>query len=206
MTDDQLARRYADPAFASARLLHLEQAGIVSRWRETLEDAQVFSPTRLTRLVARIAGLRPRRVRDAHLAHDIALVDLADYLVGTDGHLRFLAEDEVRAYLDSIAPSARRLRGDTRHRPDGLLLDGSLRIGIELEHTEKYYTRYIQTSGWFVREWRVDRVRWYVDRPRTLDRLRQVNEQHGFDRDMRIELEPFPPGVRVRERLGRFVK
>jgi hypothetical protein len=96
------------------------------------------------------------------------------------------------------------MRGDTRHRPDGLLVTGDQRIAIELEHTDKYQARYSQISAWFVREWRVDGVRWYVDRPRILQRLREVNAVHGFDRDMVIELEAFPPTVRVRQRQGRY--
>jgi len=42
------------------------------------------------------------------------------------------------------------------------------------------------------------------DNPRIVERLRQVNAQHGFDRDMKIEIESFPPGVRLRQRPGRF--
>jgi len=55
-----------------------------------------------------------------------------------------------------------------------------------------------------VREWRVDRVRWYIDKQRILDRLREVNAQHGFDHDMHIELLPLPAGVRIRQREGRY--
>jgi hypothetical protein len=204
MADDQLARRYAEANVAQARLLQLKEAGVVHRWWESLEGARVYSPTRLARLIAAVPRLRARTTYASHLAHDVALVDLADYLLAQDAQHRWFTEDEVRGYLERIAPSPRRLRGDTRHRPDGLLVTGDARIAIELEHSDKYQVRYARISGWFVREWRVDRVRWYVDSPRILQRLREVNERHGFDRDMRIELEEFPPTVRIRRRQGRY--
>ena len=204
MADDQLARRYPEPALAFARLPQLKEAGVVDRWSGSLEGARVYSPTRLTRLVTGVPGLHPRTTYVSHLAHDVAVVDLADYLVAHQAGLRWLTEDEVRAFLDQIAPSPRRLRGDTRHRPDGLVVSDSLRTAIELEHSEKYRDRYARISAWFVKEWRVDRVRWYIDRPHILHTLREVNAQHGFDYDMAIELMEFPPGVRVRQRPGRY--
>ncbi|MBV9322311.1 MAG: hypothetical protein JO352_00830 [Chloroflexi bacterium] len=204
MVDDQLARRYLDPTVTPARLLHLKEAGIVNRWWESLEGARVYSPTRLARVIAAVPGMRPRTTYASHLAHDVALVDLADFLVAQNTNHRWIAEDEVRGFLDQIAPPPRRLNGDTRHRPDGLLVTGDARIAIELEHSDKYPTRYARISAWFVREWRVDRVRWYIDKPGILRHLREVNERHGFDREMRIELEPFPPTVRVRQRRGRY--
>jgi hypothetical protein len=204
MADDQFARRYPDPAFAQARLFHLKEAGVVNRWWETLEGARVYSPTRLARLIASVPAVHARATYVAHLAHDVALVDLADYLIAQQPDHQWIAEDEVRGFLEQIAPPPGRLRGDPRHRPDGLLVTSTTRIAVELEHTDKYQTRYARISAWFVREWRVDRVRWYVDQPRILERLRDVNARHGFDRDMSIELEPFPPTVRIRQRLSRY--
>jgi hypothetical protein len=204
MADDQLARRYPDPTLAFARLPQLKEAGIVYLWSESLEGARVYSPTRLARLATAVPGLHPRTTYASHLAHDVALVDLADYLVADQPGLRWLTEDEVRAFLDQVAPPPRRMRGDTRHQPDGLVVFDNVRTAIELEHSEKDRRRYASICAWFVKEWRVDRVRWYIDHPRTLRTLREVNEQHGFDRDMGIELVEFPPGVRVRQRPGRY--
>lgn len=204
MTDDQLARRYTDPDFALARLDHLKLAGIVTRWLEVLEGARIYEPTRVTRLIARVPGAHPRKPKYTHLVHDIGLVDLADALIAEAPNARFVAESQVRAFLDRVAPTPRRNRGDAAHPPDGLLVEGNSRIAIELELTEKIQQRYARISAWFVREWRIDRVRWYVDNPRILERLRQVNALHGFDRDMRIDLLPLPPGVRIRERQGRY--
>jgi len=205
MADDQLARRYPDPALAFTRLPQLKEAGVVDRWWVSLEGNRVYSPTRLTRVITRVPNLHPRTTYVTHLAHDVAVVDLADYLVAQQSDLRWLTEDEVRGFLDQIAPAPGRMRGDARHRPDGLIVENNkVRTAIELEHSEKYRERYALISTWFIKEWRVDRVRWYVDDPHILHTLRDVNQQHGFDRDMRIELMEFPPGVRVRQRPGRY--
>jgi hypothetical protein len=204
MADDQLARRYADPTSAFARLLQLNESGIVRLCSETLEGADVYEPTRLAAILSEIPTTRLRRINRNHVSHDIGVVDLADYLLAHDPTVRWVTESELRLFLDQIAPSPRRLRGDTRHRPDGLLLSNTKRIGIELEHSDKYQKRYRDISDWFVREWRVDSVRWYVDNPRIRERLRLVNSQHGFDRDMQVEIEEFPPGVRLRQPPGRY--
>jgi len=204
MADDQIARRYADPALAKPRLAHLREAGIISLWWEPLEDARVYSPTRLARLIVGRKDLHPHTTYRSHVAHDVALVDLADCLLAADPSLQFFTEDEVRGYLDRLSPRAGRLPGDSRHRPDGLLVSGNTRIAVELEHSDKTYERYTRISHWFVREWRIDHVRWFVDNPKVLNRLRHVNEVHGFDRDMQIEVVPFPPDVRIRQMRGRY--
>jgi hypothetical protein len=204
MADDQLARRYADPSLGFARLLQLKEAGILNRWWASLEGARVYSPTPVARLITHMPDVRPHTTHASHLAHDVAVVDLADYLLAQDAGYLWLTEDELGAFLDQVAPPPRRARGDTRHRPDGLLVTADSRIAVELEHSDKYNARYARISAWFVREWRVDRVRWYIDKPRILQRLRDVNERHGFDRDMRIELEEFPSTVRIRQRPGRY--
>jgi hypothetical protein len=205
MADDQLARRYANWPLAEARLAHWKEVGVVDLWVESLERARIYSPTRLAHIVAGGSDLRPRTIRRTHLAHDVALVDLADFLSAQDTRHIWYTEDQVRGVLDRIAPPPRLPRGETRHRPDGLLVTPDARIAIELEHTDKYRARYTRISAWYVREWRIDRVRWYVDQPRILQRLREVNEQHGFDHDLHIELQEFPPSVRVRQRQSRFV-
>lgn len=204
MADDQIARRYVDPASAPLRLVQLKEDGIVSLWWEPLEDGRVYSPTRLAQIVTGQRSLALRTVYRAHVAHDVAVVDLADWLLAQDLNLEFITESEVRGYLDRVAGPRARLPGDSRHRPDGLLVSDGERIGIELEHSDKSYARYTTISDWFVREWRVDRVRWFVDNPKVPERLHHVNSVHGFDRDMKISIEPFPPGVRIRQMRGRY--
>jgi hypothetical protein len=204
MADDQIARRFADPAHAFDRLVQLKDGGIVFRWREPLERSRVYSPTRLARYILRVPGLHPHTTSLSHLAHDVAVVDLADTLLEKQPGDQWITEDEIRSFLDQVGLPPRRLPGEPLHRPDGLLLTGGARVGIELEHSDKYEMRYIRISKWFVREWRLDRVRWYVDHPRIAERLRQINVQHGFDRDIQVEIETFPRGVALRKRLGRY--
>jgi hypothetical protein len=202
MADDQIARRYADPALALVRLPLLKDGGVVFRWREPLDISRLYSPTSLGRHLIGLRGVDPRKTSERHLAHDVTLVDLADCLIASDPDLQWLTEREVQAFLDRVAPPPRHLPGERTHRPDGLLVSHGERIGVELEHSDKYEQRYIRISRWFVRESRLDRVRWYVDNPRIVARLAQVNSEHGFDRDMQIEIEPFPPGVAMRRRPG----
>jgi hypothetical protein len=204
MADDQIARRYPDPAQAYARLPLLKEAKLVHLWWKTLEGSRCYSATNLGNTLARVRELVALTNRETHLAHDVAVVDLADFLLQAEPGVEWRTERELRPFLDAIAPPRTRMQGDHRHRPDGLLLADGERIGIELEHTDKYVSRYTQISDWFAREWRIDRVRWYVDNPTIVERLRRINSQHGFDRDIQITIEPFPPGVRIRGQLGRF--
>jgi len=204
MADDQIARRYGDPALAFVRIPRLYDGGIVFRWREPVDGSRAYSPTRLGQHLLRVPGVDTRKPSPTHLAHDVTVVDLADSLLASNPDLEWRTERELRAFLDRIAPPPRLLPGERPHRPDGVLLADGERIGIELEHSDKYEQRYIAISRWFVREWRLDRVRWDVDNPRIVTRLSNVNSQHGFDRDMQIEILPFPPGVTMRKRPGPF--
>src|SRR5690242_941054 len=66
MADDQLARRYPDPALGFARLPQLKEAGVVNRWWVSLEGNRVYSPTRLARLIANVPDLHPRTTYATH--------------------------------------------------------------------------------------------------------------------------------------------
>jgi hypothetical protein len=134
----------------------------------------------------------------------VAVVDLADYLLAHNPDREWRTERELRRVLDAIAPPPPYLPGDNRHRPDGLLLDHGERVAVELEHSDKFEQRYTRISRWFAREYRLDRVRWYVDQPRIVRRLQEINHYFGFTRDIPIEIEPFPPGVVIRKRPDRF--
>jgi hypothetical protein len=204
MAEDQIARRYRDGQVGPYRLRRLKTAGLVSEWEDTLEGASVFSPTDRARHVINLRGLRLHRTLRSHLAHDVAVVDLADYLLDLDPSRKWITEGELRGFLDGIAPPRQRMPGDSGHRPDGLLLVQHERIGIELERTNKAAERYHDISRWFVCETRIHRVRWYVTSPAIVERLRRVNALHGFDRDMEISIDPLPPEVRIRQMPGKF--
>jgi hypothetical protein len=198
---DQIARRYRDPLLATTRVPRLCDGQVVEEEPDTLDGAHVYSPTRLGESLAHIEVDRFKR-NDHHLAHDVAVVDLADYLLDHHPDLEWRTERELRRALEAIGPPPARVPGDNRHRPDGLLLGRGGLVAVELEHSDKGEQRYTQISRWFATEYRLDRVRWYVDQPRIARRLRQVNDQHGFGRDIALEIEPFPPGVVVRKRSG----
>ena len=200
---DQIARRYGDPSLAASRVPLLHEGRVILKWRDTLDGVRVYSPTSLGKHLADVE-VDPLKTNERHLAHDVAVVDLADYLVAHNPDLEWRTERELRPVLDSIGPPPPCMPGQHRHRPDGLLLGRGERVAIELEHSDKFEQRYTQISRWFATEYRLDRVRWYVDQPRIVRRLREVNDQHGFARDIAVEIEPFPPGVVVRKRPDRF--
>ena len=200
---DQIARRYGDPSLAAIRIPFLHDGRVILKWRDTLDGEHVYSPTSLGKHISKVE-VDPLTTNERHLAHDVAVVDLADYLLTHNPDLEWRTERELRRVLDAIAPARQHIPGDNRHRPDGLLLGRGERVAIELEHSDKFEERYTHISRWFATEYRLDRVRWYVDQPRIVRRLRQINDQHGFARDIALEIEPFPPGVVIRKRPNRF--
>jgi hypothetical protein len=202
MADYQLIRRYADPAVAYERLEFLRAGGLLVHRSSILEGARVFGATDRARRSTRL-GLRRYRRKDDHVAHDVALVDLAEHLLGRFPGAVYRTEYEVGPALDGIRPPPRTAFGEPRHQPDGLLLTGAEVIGIELEHSVKSDERYRNACRWFACENRIDRVWWFVDHPRVIERLRQIQHELGYDRDIPVDLEPFPAGVRVRRRTDR---
>jgi hypothetical protein len=200
---DQIARRYGDASLAALRIPLLHDGRAILMWRDTLDGERVYSATALGRHLADVE-VDPLKTNERHLAHDVAVVDLADYLLAHNPGLEWRTERELRRVLDAIALPPAYLPGDNRHRPDGLLFEHGDRVAVELEHSDKFEQRYTHISRWFAREYRLDRVRWYVDRPRIVRRLQAINHDFGFARDIPIEIEPFPPGVVIRKRPDRF--
>jgi hypothetical protein len=199
LANDQIDRRYGEAKLASTRLRLLVEGGLVSGWSPLIKDTAVYSAT------AAGAGAAPSELRATrpslqHLRHDIAVVDLADYLLAHDSGADWRTEREVGRTLRSGRPPTRLggLPAPPTHKPDGLLLTGGKRLAIELEHTDKGDLRYAYICRWFALTVGVDGVRWYVDDPKIIARLRRVHQQHGFDEDVDFVCEPFPPGVAVR--------
>ena len=94
MADDQIARRYADPALAYQRLPFLKEAKLVHLWWKSLEGSRCYSATNLAQILARVRDVVPLKNREAHLAHDIAVVDLADFLLGAEPDVEWRTERE----------------------------------------------------------------------------------------------------------------
>jgi hypothetical protein len=198
LANDQIERRYGDLSRATARLPGLVESGFVETWSPLIQDTAVYSASAQGAGVAR-AGLRTTRPSIQHLRHDLAVVDLADFILAHEPDADFRTEREVGRVLRGDSPPARHWGPKTYgHKPDGLLLTDGKRLAIELEHTDKGDLRYAEICRWFALSVRVDGIRWYVDDPKTLARIRRVNEQHGFAQDIDVTYAPFPPGVVVR--------
>jgi hypothetical protein len=199
LANNQIDRRYAEPALATTRLDRLVDRGLVEAWSPLVKNTSVYSATTAGARVIR-CGLRPTRPSLEHLRHDIAVVDLADYLLDQDPSADWRTEREVGPFLRAGRPRTRigGLPLSPSHKPDGLLLANGKCIAIELEHSDKGDMRYAYICRWFALTVAVDAVRWYVDDPKIIARLRRVHQQHGFDEDVDFRCEPFPPGVVVR--------
>ena len=203
LATDQIERRYADAALAAVRLPILLSGDFISLWPNVIDGTSVYSATAYGARVAE-CGLRQSRPYAAHVPHDVALVDLADCLLAQDPGAEWRTEREATRFLgESGGRSRRKVRQKGKdHRPDGLLLSGGKRLAIELEHSGKSIAEYEHICRWFACSVQLDGVRWYVDDPKVGDRIRRVNRQHGFDLDVEVRIELFPPGVVIRNRVG----
>jgi hypothetical protein len=198
LANDQIERRYVDASVAAAKLLWLVETGLAETWPPLIENTVLYSATAAGAILSS-CRLRPTRPSLQHLRHDVAVVDLADYILEHEPHADFRSEREAARVLRG--GSARTSYWGPRtygHKPDGLVLAGGKRFAIELEHTEKSELRYAEICRWFALSVRVDGIRWYVDDPKTMERIRRINEQHGYAQDVDVTYAPFPPGVVVR--------
>jgi hypothetical protein len=203
LANDQIERRYGDSGSSTDRLALFERGGLVNKPRaDVVQGAVIYTASRYGTIVAR-CGLGWRMPREGHLAHDIAVVDLADYLLAQEPQADWKTEREIGRVLRAIGPAmrGRGLSKERRHTPDGLLLTDGKRLAIELEHSDKGEQRYIGICRWFALELRLDGVRWYVDNPKIIARIQKANHEHGFDRDIDVTIEPFPAGVVVRSQV-----
>lgn len=213
LTRDQIARRLTphdsattslEPSSVADRLAFL----LAGRWIELWHDASdlqrvspdIYSATPRGASVTK-TGLRRILPSAHHLAHDVTLVDLADYVVAHEPLAEWRTEREASSFLRGSVRSSRELgfvipgRG---HKPDGLLLLDGKCLAVELEHSDKGDQRYASICRWFATNLRIDGVRWYVDDDRIIARLRRVSAQHGFSDDVDFTYAPFPPGVVMR--------
>jgi len=198
LADDQIERRYGDARRAAARLKVLVAGGLVDPWSRLIENTRVYSASPAGARISR-CGLRATRPSLEHLRHDVAVVDLADYILAHEPQAEFRTEREVARVLRTGSPSELGWGLKVyRHKPDGLVMTDSKRLAIELEHSDKGDLRYAEICRWFALAVRVDGIRWYVDDPKTMDRIRRVNTQHGYAEDVEVTYAPFPPGVVVR--------
>ena len=197
MAADQIKRRYATMKVGAVRLKGLVTNGLIYRRPEQLDGSPTYSVTEFGFNLARW-GLNRRKTNPGHVAHDVALVDLADYLEEHEPGATWRAESQISAVLAQAADGAAIAPPERRHKPDGLLLVGGKLIAIELEHTPKSEWEYAQICRWFAAEPRIHGVRWYVDNTRTDALVRKVNSQHGFERDIPVTQLWLPHGVVVR--------
>lgn len=200
LADYQVDRRYGGSDITRARLTYMLEQGLVTGSTNRLQDITVYEPTERGYFLCRF-GLKRRKVRDWHTAHDIAVVDLADYLQSQYPTGTVRAENQIFRELDCAVEFQKIARPDIKRTPDGLLVVDGKRIGIELEHSIKSTSSYEKICRWYALEVRVHQIWWFTDDPAIEARIRQVNQDFDYAEDTHVRYEPFPPGVVIRPRV-----
>jgi hypothetical protein len=182
---EQLAERHVfhSENAARARLRKLITRGLLKRY--ALDTYLATSGgTRLT-------GLRLRAPGDpgARLPHDMAVADLAIWLLTEERGSSFVTERELRAGFGLPAS----MRG---HWPDGkLVLASGKEHAIELELHDKPAADYDHILRWFARALIFERFRWYVQGDLIATALKNSAERHDMSEFMSVE--QVPSSVRV---------
>jgi hypothetical protein len=181
----QLTERHAFRSVdaARARLRKLKARGLLEGYAL---DTYLPTPrgTRYTGL-----RLQPPGKPGPHLPHNMAVADLAVWLLNEERGARFVTERELRAGFGLPAS----MRG---HWPDGkLVLASGKEHAIELELHDKPADEYDRILRWFARALIFDRFRWYVQGDLIATALKNSAERHDMSDFMSIE--PVPTAVRV---------
>jgi hypothetical protein len=194
---DQVARRFF-PSLRAARdrLAKLIAAGQVGRG-----PLETYTATERGTRSADI-GLPRANVGAGLLVHNLAVVDLADWLLAkepgsewvTERELRREAAQQTRAFGGArLSDGGRYSEGE--HIPDGVLVTATARVAIELELSPKPRLEYERICRWYVRAIEFTTVRWYVRGQALMRRLKEFVERYDLAECMSVE--PLPDDVRV---------
>ena len=182
---DQLTVRHAFPSERAARdrLRKLVAGGLLVKY--FLDTYLATAPgTRSTGL-----ALGPPGRPGPRLPHDMAVADLAVWLLGQEPGSSWVTERELRHGCGLPAS----MRG---HVPDGkLVLASGKADAIELELHDKRADEYDRILRWFARALIFDRFRWYVHGAALERALRERAERHDLADFMSVE--QVPSAVRV---------
>jgi hypothetical protein len=202
LTDRQLGTFYASPFQTSRRLGWFARRGLVHRWRFTFDGQPAYSPLSAAVRLAN-CGITATLPSWRHLAHDIAVADLARHLLDRHPDADWRSEREVPLELRAASGATHLYRGSNPRTPDGILRLGGQRLAIELEHSGKTSRRYARIGSYYAAELRFDAVVWYFDHPTILERVRRANAENGFDVDIPHVYRLLPPDVVVPVRARR---
>jgi hypothetical protein len=199
LTIDQLTRHhFRSTSGCSQRMAKLRGYGYVAGTRIFYRGGTAFVATPRGARLADL-GLRPGRLVPETAAHQLAVIDLADWCLGQDPTATWTTERELRhdagqAWLDEQEqPSL--LTSGLPHMPDGLLSDASGQVAIELELSAKPPLAYQRIFRWYAGATEYDRVRWFVRSDRLRQRLTGLVRRHGLEEVMACE--PLPAMVQL---------
>jgi hypothetical protein len=142
-------------------------------------------------------GLRAARFAPETAAHQLSVVDLADWCLAQAPGSTWVTERELRrdAGRAAYAASGGRIGSGVPHMPDGLLVGADGRVAIELELSAKTRTAYERILRWYAGQPEFDRVRWFVRSESLRRRLQELVRAHGLEDFMPVE--PMPETVNV---------
>jgi hypothetical protein len=194
LTFEQVHRRHFATASASVcgrRLSLLGQAGYASVLRVWYGGPPVCVATPRGASLADV-GLKAARLAPETAAHQLAVVDLAEWCLAQAPESAWVTERELRrdAGRAAYAASAGRIAHGMPHMPDGLLVCGDQRVAIELELSAKTRVAYERILRWYAGQPEFDRVRWFVRSELLRGRIQELVRVHGLEQFMTAEAMP----------------
>ncbi|MPZ13660.1 MAG: helix-turn-helix domain-containing protein [Chloroflexi bacterium] len=166
-----------------------------------------LTPTQRERLAAIVragpeaAGFPTGRLSPGLLRHQLAVVDVAAWMLARHRDGRWVTERELRRDGMAAARGRRdgRLLDGVPHVPDGLLVDeGGRRVAIEVELSSKRRRSYDAVLRWYAGALTYDQVQWFAGSEAICQRLNAAIRRHRLD-DL-VTVEVLPPDLR--DRIG----
>jgi hypothetical protein len=196
LADYQIDRRYRHPVLARERIAFLEDRRVIEKRRESLPGIDAIYGLTPSAASSHPFDMQPHTTNVLHLAHDIALVDLVDFLTWEYPTALCFPEHQVQSALNTVSLA---YAPDQGHPPDAVLIDGSGAIGIELEHSVKWIERYIGICRWFAEEVRIAEVWWFTDRAAVIRTIERAIRRSNTQDDIELKFKQLPAGVVVRD-------
>jgi hypothetical protein len=176
---------------AKDRLGKLKEHGFLDDY-----DLKTYRPTWKGTRETRLELSRPGQPKD-QLRHNIAVADLARWLLNTEANSEWVTERELHHELLAQAHAKRTGYGysGVEHVPDGKLILPGGAAAVELELTTKASPKYDLICRWFGQALAYRWFRWYVKGLELEDRLIKCRDRHDLTEFMSVE--QVPSAVRV---------
>ena len=190
---EQLAERHDFKSERAAvdRLRKLKAHGFLGDY-----DFKTYRPTWKGAHATEMELSQPGEPKD-QLRHNIAVADLARWLLKNEPDSEWVTERELRHELlaQSHAKQISYRYSGVEHVPDGKLILPGGAAAVELELTKKASPKYDLICRWFGQALAYRWFRWYVKGHELEDRLIKSRDRHDLAEFMSVE--QVPSAVRV---------